>query len=151
MTSSRISSPLALVLVGLASFALPDAAFGQANRYRLITTDGLSLHNTTAESVTFKGKRAVRVAVAPDVARRPEYLAGTVEPEAFARIEGLEFSNGIGIIEAEVASAPAEGSYPGARGFVGIATPYRIIYLAQPTRVDVLAIVHGRQQIDWPE
>ena len=119
MTSSRISSPLALVLVGLASFALPDAAFGQAKRYSLITTDGLSLHNTTAESVTFKGKRAVRVAVAPDVARRPEYLAGMVEPEALARIEGLEFSNGI--IEAEVASAPAEGSYLGARGFVGIA------------------------------
>ena len=31
-----------------------------------------------------------------------------------------------------------------------IERPYRIIYLAQPTRVDVLAIVHGRQQIDWP-
>lgn len=29
--------------------------------------------------------------------------------------------------------------------------PYRIIYLAQPTRVDVLAIVHGRRLIEWPE
>jgi plasmid stabilization system protein ParE len=29
--------------------------------------------------------------------------------------------------------------------------PYRIIYLAQPSRVDVLAIVHGRQLLDWPK
>jgi len=28
--------------------------------------------------------------------------------------------------------------------------PYRILYLAQPTRIDVLAIVHGRQEINWP-
>jgi len=109
---------LALVL-GLASVVLPADAFGQAKHYALSTTDGLRLHNTTAEAVTFKGSRAVRVAVAPDVTRRPEYLAGTIEPEAFARIEGLEFSNGI--IEVEVAGSPAEGSYPGARGFVGIA------------------------------
>jgi hypothetical protein len=110
---------LTFVLVSLASVALPNAAFGQAKRYPLVTTEGLRLHNTTAAAVTFKGKRAVRIAVAPDVARRPEYLAGTIEPEAFARIEGLEFSNGI--IEVEVAGSPAEGSYPGARGFVGIA------------------------------
>ena len=29
--------------------------------------------------------------------------------------------------------------------------PYRILYLAQPTRVDILAIVHGRQDIQWPK
>ena len=28
--------------------------------------------------------------------------------------------------------------------------PYRIIYFVQPERVDVLAVVHGRQQITWP-
>jgi len=109
---------LALVL-GLASVVLPADAFGQAKHYALSTTDGLRLHNTTAEAVTFKGSRAVRVAVAPDVTRRPEYLAGTMEPEAFTRIEGLEFSSGS--IEVEVASAPAEGAGPGARGFAGIA------------------------------
>ena len=32
-----------------------------------------------------------------------------------------------------------------------VETPYRILYLAQPTRVDVLAIVHGRQDIAWPK
>ena len=29
--------------------------------------------------------------------------------------------------------------------------PYRILYLAQPSRVDILAIVHGRQDITWPK
>lgn len=29
--------------------------------------------------------------------------------------------------------------------------PYRILYLAQPTRIDILAIVHGRQGIEWPK
>lgn len=28
--------------------------------------------------------------------------------------------------------------------------PYRVIYLVQPNRIDVLAIVHGRQHIAWP-
>ena len=67
---------LTFALVGLAIVVLPNALFGQARRYPLITTDGLRLHNTAAAAVTFKGKRAVRMAVAPEVARRPEYLAG---------------------------------------------------------------------------
>ena len=114
----RSVAALAFVL-GLASVVLPAAAFGQAKSYALSTTDGLRLHNTTAEAVTFKDRKAVRVAVAPDVTRRPEYLAGTLEPEALVRIEGLAFSNGV--IEVEIASAPAEGAGPGARGFAGIA------------------------------
>jgi hypothetical protein len=98
---------------------LPDGVWGQARRYALTTTEGLRLHNVTAEVVSFQGKHGVRVAVAPEVARRPEYIAGQIEPETFAQIEGLEFANGI--IEAEVAGAPGGGAYPGARGFVGIA------------------------------
>jgi hypothetical protein len=109
----------AILLVGLLSAVLPDAASGQARRYPLATTEELRLHNATAEAVVFRGKEGVRVAVAPELARRPEYLAGQIEPEAFARIDGLEFSNGV--IEAEVAGSPVEGAFPGARGFVGIA------------------------------
>ena len=108
-----------IVLFVVLNAVLPDAGSGQARRYALSATDGLRLHNATAEAVTFKGKRGVRVAVAPEVTRRPEYIAGQIEPEAFASIEGLEFSNGL--IEAEVAGSPAEGASPGARGFVGIA------------------------------
>ena len=29
--------------------------------------------------------------------------------------------------------------------------PYRVIYLVQERRVDVLAVVHGRQQLGWQE
>ena len=29
--------------------------------------------------------------------------------------------------------------------------PYRVIYLVQESRVDILAVVHGRQQLGWPE
>lgn len=28
--------------------------------------------------------------------------------------------------------------------------PYRIIYFVQATRIDVLAVVHGRQELRWP-
>lgn len=107
------------MVIALASLVGQGTAFGQAKRYPLTTTSGLSVHNTTVEAATFKGQRAVRVAVTPEVARRPEVVAGTVEPEAFVRIDGLEFANGV--IEAEVAGAPAPGANAGARGFVGLA------------------------------
>jgi toxin ParE1/3/4 len=29
-------------------------------------------------------------------------------------------------------------------------SPYRIIYLVQAARIDVLAVVHGRQDLHWP-
>lgn len=109
----------ALVVAGIVSAVLPGAASAQARRYPLTTTAGLRLHNATAEVVTFHGKRGLRVGVAPELARRPEYLAGQIEPETFAWIEGLEFANGV--IEVEVAGAPGGEAYPGARGFAGIA------------------------------
>ena len=28
--------------------------------------------------------------------------------------------------------------------------PYRIMYFVQPARIDVLAIIHWRQQVTWP-
>jgi len=109
----------AIVLFAVSITLLPDRAAGQTRSYALTTTEGLRLHNVSAEVVSFEGKRGVRLAVAPDVASRPEYVAGQIEPETFAWIEGLEVTNGI--IEAEVAGAPGGGAYPAARGFVGIA------------------------------
>jgi plasmid stabilization system protein ParE len=29
--------------------------------------------------------------------------------------------------------------------------PYRIIYLVQAARIDVLAVAHGRQDLRWPK
>lgn len=109
----------AIVLFGLLTAVLPDTASSQTKRFTLATADALRLHNVTAEPVAFKGKRGMRIAVAPEVASRPEYIAGQIEPETFAWIDGLEFSNGV--IEAEIAGSPAAATYPGARGFVGIA------------------------------
>lgn len=103
----------------LVSLVLPTIASGQTARVPLTTTERLHAHHTTVDAVTFHGRRAVRVAIAPEVARRPEYVAGTIEPEAFVRVDGLMFANGV--IELDVASAPAEGTYPGARGFAGVA------------------------------
>lgn len=109
----------AIALIGALTVALPDAASGQARRIALDSTAGLRLHNASVEAVTFKDKRGVRVAVAPEFARRPEYLTGQIQPETFAWIEGLDFSDGV--IEAEVAGSPVAMAFSGARGFVGIA------------------------------
>ena len=76
MTPTILMRPLAFLIVGLTAIALPKAACGQARRYPLATSDVLRLHNATAEVVTFKGKLGVRLTVAPEIERRPEYIAG---------------------------------------------------------------------------
>jgi len=103
----------AAVLAVVLSGVLPVSANAQAKRYPLESVDNLRLHNVIAEPATFKGKRGLRITATPEAARQE------VEPPMVAWIEGLDFSNGI--IEAEVAGAPASGAFAGARGFVGIA------------------------------
>jgi len=110
---SPTPSSAAVVLAGTLSGFLPASVNAQAKRYTLESVDNLRLQNVTAEAVTFKGKRGVRLTATPDAARRE------VEPPMLAWIEGLDFSNGV--IEAEVAGSPAPGAFAGARGFVGIA------------------------------
>jgi hypothetical protein len=94
------------------SFVIPDVGSAQAKRYALESTQGLRLHNVVAKPATLHGKRGVQVAAAPSA-------VGQAEIELIASIDGLEFLNGV--IEAEVAGAPAPGAGEGARGFVGIA------------------------------
>ena len=67
--------------------------------------------------MTFPGKRGVWIAVAPELARRPDYIAGQIEPETFAQIEGLEFTDGV--IEAEVAGAPVRDKMCSAASLAG--------------------------------
>jgi hypothetical protein len=107
-----MTRPALLVLVAVSIGLLPDSAPAQAKRYALESTAGLRAHNVVTEPVTFKGRRGVRVTVAPAVTNQ-------LEAELLATIEGLEFSSGV--IEAEIAGAPAPGAGAGARGFVGIA------------------------------
>jgi hypothetical protein len=72
------------------------------------------------QPVTYKGKRGLRVVV--DTARlreRAATAAGQPAASLLALIDGVEFSSGV--IEAEIAGAPAPGAPEGARGFVGLA------------------------------
>ncbi|HVH67331.1 MAG TPA: hypothetical protein VM716_05645 [Gemmatimonadales bacterium] len=129
---------------------LPALAEAQSKQYPLESPAGLRLHNVVAEPATLQGKKGVQLTFAPGI--RAE--------SAYASIEGLEFSNGV--IEAEVAGAPAPGAPEGARGFVGIAfrlledgKTYDAFYL-RPTngRVeDQERRNHAAQYIsqpDWP-
>jgi hypothetical protein len=110
---------IVLVLAALTLFQ-PGGASAQAKQYPLESVDGLRLHNVTAEPATLQGKKGLRVTLAANAARPPEGMpAGQLDLEQLAWIEGLEFTNGV--IEAEVAGAPAPGASEGARGFVGIA------------------------------
>jgi len=96
---------MTLLLVALVT----ELASAQAKQYPLESSAGLRLHNVVAEPATLHGKRGLRLTLAPGARPGP----------VFAWIEGLEFSNGV--IEVEVAGAPAPDAPEGARGFVGIA------------------------------
>jgi hypothetical protein len=113
------SSLLTLTIGGF--LLLPAATWGQDKAYPLETRDGLTLHSVAAEPVTHEGRKGLRVMISKDVLGRMEGMT----PEQRARLEqlavidGSDFSSGV--IEAEIAGAPAPGAAAGARGFVGIA------------------------------
>jgi len=104
-----------------AAVIIPGAAARQAKQYSLESTDGLRLHNVTAEPVTLQGKKGLRVTISKEAERRLQGMTPEqqVQVHQLAVIEGLDFANGI--IEAELAGAPAPGAPESARGFVGIA------------------------------
>jgi hypothetical protein len=112
---------LTLVVIATAALLLPTVSQAQAKRYPLESTSGLRLHNVTAESATLDGKKGLRITISEDAIRRVEAMKPEEQArfELLAVIEGLEFSNGV--IEAEIAGAPAQRAGAGARGFVGIA------------------------------
>ena len=112
-------SLVALTVGGL--LVLPAATSAQDKAYPLETRDGLTVHNVAAEPVTHEGRKGLRVMISKDALGRmeamtPEQRAGL---EQLAVIDGSDFSSGV--IEAEIAGAPAPGAAEGARGFVGIA------------------------------
>jgi 3-keto-disaccharide hydrolase len=88
-------------------------AIAQVRQYSLESIDGLILHNVAAAPVTLDGRKGLRLTMS-DEARREQR-----QVEQLATIRDLEFSNGV--IEVELAGAPAPDAPAGARGFVGIA------------------------------
>ena len=101
-----------IATAAMALWLIPWSAAAQVKQYPLESTDGLVLHNVTAEAATLQGKKGVRLTVS-DAAKRQQ------APEQLATIADLAFSNGV--IEVELGGAPAPDAPAGARGFVGIA------------------------------
>lgn len=97
----------------VAVLLLPGAAMGQARNHALESVEGLKVHNVVASPATLEGRKCVKLTVSPDAPPQPP------EIDQLAWFDGIEFSSGV--IEAEIAGAPASGAFEGARGFVGIA------------------------------
>jgi len=109
-----------LALAAAAAVVVPAAASAQSRTYALESVQGLRLHDVTAEPATLAGKKGLRLRISDEAVRRLASLPqGQAELDGLASIEGVVFSNGV--IEAEIAGAPAPGAPEGARGFVGIA------------------------------
>jgi hypothetical protein len=150
----------AVLLVALLADVTIASAQGRAE-HPLTSASGLVLHNVTAEPVTHAGKRGVRLAVSDSARRSVEGRPiDQQQIETFAILAGSDFTEGV--IELEVAGAPAPGATGGARGFVGIAfrlqpdrRTYDAIYL-RPTNGradDQERRNHAVQYIahpDWP-
>jgi hypothetical protein len=88
-------------------------AVSQTKQYPLQSVDSLVLHNVSASPATLEGRSGVRVTISNEARRQQGQL------EQFARLKDVEFANGV--IELELAGAPAPDAPEGARGFVGIA------------------------------
>lgn len=149
-------------LSAITLLALSSVAAAQARSYPLESAAGLRLHNVKADAVTHEGRRGVRVTIAEEAKRRNSTLPPAQQSllETLAVIDGTDFRDGV--IEAEVAGAPALDAPEGARGFVGIAfrlqpdmKTYDAFYL-RPTNGranDQVRRNHSAQYIahpDWP-
>src|SRR5205809_7058928 len=99
-----------LALTTTATLLLSGAASAQSRHYPLESVNSLRLHNVTAEPATLQGKKGVRVTMSAETLRRLQGMTPEeqLQVQQLAPIEGLEFANGI--IEAELAGAPAPGA-----------------------------------------
>lgn len=91
------------------------AAPAQTRTLALDSPAGLTLHNTVATRVVFKGRKAVKLT--SPTASNPAGEGRRVDHLAIA--DGIAFSNGT--IEVDLAGEPGPGAGGGARGFVGVA------------------------------
>lgn len=124
-TRTRAPAPLRLALALGALLLPPATAAAQGtpaapHRYPLTSVEGLRPHNVTATPATYAGKRGLRLVVADTARRSVEGLPiDQQQIETFAVVGGTDFADGV--LELEVAGAPAPGASGAARGFVGVA------------------------------
>lgn len=89
-------------------------------RFPLTSLDGLRPNHVTLSPAILNGKRGVRLEVSDSVRRSLEgRRIDQQQVETFAILDGTAFTDGV--IDVEVAGAPAPGAQGAARGFVGIA------------------------------
>ena len=92
-----------VIPIAMAPFA-PAAA--ETRSFSLQSLDGLTLRRVKAESVSYKGRKAVR-------------MASEGDDNGFAMVAGTQFQDGA--IEIDLAGEPGPGAQSAARGFVGLA------------------------------
>ncbi len=98
----------------------------------LDSTERLKPVNSKVESVTYKGRKAIRVAdTAPD---------GTLDDARLVVVTGTQFQDGS--IEVDVAGDRIAGASETARGFVGIA--FRVAHEGPPFEAFYLRPLNGR-------
>lgn len=122
-------------------------------KFKLDSLTGLEIINIKAEVAEYRGRRAVRLLKqdAPGSETNPA-------SESLAILNGTDFKDGV--IEADVAGAPAVGAPPDARGFIGIAfrvaehgAKFECFYL-RPTNGradDQLRRNHSLQYVSYPD
>ncbi len=112
------------------------------------TLDKLQLHKVRADAVAYRGRQAIHLTQMPD-ARGEDTLAIAT---------GSELQDGV--IEVDLAGAPAPGAFGEARGFIGVAfrvqanaAKYELLYL-RPTNgraEDQLRRNHSTQYVSFPD
>jgi len=110
--------PLATVAAGLTAIVLiPSGSVGQT--LTLDSAKGLQPYKVMIETVTYQGRKAVRVM--PLAAEDAAWVAAgmTGEGGGIAVLPGTTFRNGT--IEVDLAGKPRAGAPAAARGFVGVA------------------------------
>lgn len=143
---TSLSAGLAVLVLAV----LPARSRAQTKTLPLDSLEGWKLHRVSAEPVTYKGRKAIRVT---EPSGTP--VAGE---DRLAILTGTEFQDGV--IEVDVAGKPREGAAGAARGFVGVAfrvapdvSKFECIYL-RPTNgraEDQVRRNHSVQYVSFPD
>jgi hypothetical protein len=111
----RCQRRIAAVVVVLGAFqvaAAPAPPPAPVRRFPLDSTVGLELVNVKADIQTYRGRRALHL-VEQQASNIPD------GEHAIAVLANSDFKDGT--IEVDVAGAPRQGAFEGARGFIGVA------------------------------
>lgn len=111
------------IAAGATILLAQGSSTAEVKLYSLESADSLVLHNVAAEPVRLHGLTGIRLTLSDHARRSLEAMTPQERNDArldqLARIKDIEFSNGV--IEVELAGAPAQGASAAARGFIGVA------------------------------